>query len=203
MGKEPGEDRSAMMGLDDEDGRKGVRVVKAPQVETIEKSPLKKFDDMEKIRKELTKREPPAIQKLFRLFRNDPDLRNYFIAVFVNPVSRHADLRLEEEIEDENIGTYIGSFRNRHKQAYNKRDELKSLGLIEFLFIHDIILKEAGKEKLTANEKTALKKFKEYCKLMTKKKRLEQESKINYYVLSETGMNKELLNFIVNLKDED
>lgn len=126
------EDRSAFMSSENE-GSAGRKIIMAPK---IEDNAFKKFKDIEEIKKELEKREPLRADKLKQEFRKDRDLRNVLFAVVLHPVSRYKELMLE----DEDTGEFVG----RHQQAYNMLYRLKRLGLVNFISIHDAILKKAG-----------------------------------------------------------
>ncbi len=162
-----------------------------PEKEDIQE---KQFDNLEEIKEKLAKQEPIKEDKIKMMMRDSEDLRNVFVAVVLNPVSRYGELKLEDE--------KTGKFISRHEQAYRMLRKLREIELIKSILVNDVWEKKLKSEKLTKEEKIVLKKWKEWIKTMTDKQMRMYKAKTNYYVPTEKGLNKGLLNFIINARNE-
>src|SRR3989344_2473608 len=144
----------------------------------------KTFEELQReIQKEFANKEYGA-GFLIKEFAKDEVLRRSYLALVTKNPARVHDIYIEASFADK-------------KQIYRKLYRLKTLGLVDQITVSSVTMK---KEAKTPQEEEIVKEFNEWTSKMHDTMRQQFEAKTNYWVLTERGMDVNIINTALTLE---
>ena len=144
----------------------------------------KNYEEVKKLLKENREKKEYRLEYLKRVLNEKENLRKTFIGVIINEPAR------KQEIQEINYLT--------PRTTYTCLYQLISLGLIKKVPIMDIW----NLKSLNETEKKIIKKFKEWTKTMADGQKQYFAAKTHYWVITELGKDKNLLNWVCKLDSD-